>query len=301
MMKGTVSDGAERRLRYLRLGVAPPPEPLVADSFLSGAGEHGVASWLATTFNHNFDAYDRAVDAAYNGTHVGGSAYHHLIDGSHSLWGALKAVHDVSADDGFAREFLQAAEHLLRDTASVAGVNPFHSLDPATFNQVADAVGTFGMSKAYLADALTINGPELLGGGIALAVSVVLARRPSPTALSAISGAYLLSAVAAANPFLLAVAAGGLAYALRSKGTRAECLVSGGKGAIASGSALLVAGLLGGPWWLGAIAGAATAICVRSALARPEDCARRVKELFAPAARTLQTITLATSPDILHG
>jgi hypothetical protein len=52
-----------------------------------------MAGWLADKFNKNFDEYDAAIDAIYNKTHIGGSRYHHLIDGQHDIFGA------------FAREF----------------------------------------------------------------------------------------------------------------------------------------------------------------------------------------------------
>jgi hypothetical protein len=51
-----------------------------------------VASWFADKFNKNSNVYDTAIDAVYNRSHVGGSGLHHIVDGNHSIWGALKAA-----------------------------------------------------------------------------------------------------------------------------------------------------------------------------------------------------------------
>jgi hypothetical protein len=155
------------------------------------AGSHSLAQWMAENYNHNFDEYDAAIDSVYNSTHIGGSSYHHLLDGQHTLLGAFHAARDVNTDDSFAKEIAQAGEHLLRDTASVSGINPFFSLTPDHFDRLADLAKHIGISKPFLADALTINGPELLGGTVALAASLMLGRQPDPTRLSVLSGAYL--------------------------------------------------------------------------------------------------------------
>lgn len=114
-----------KRLNNIRLGlIGGGTIPIAMDTGLN-LGSYTLASWSAEKFNHNFDDYDRAIDAVYNSTHVGGSSYHHLLDGQHSILGAFQAVKDVKTDDSFVTEFLQAGEHLLRDTASISGVNPF--------------------------------------------------------------------------------------------------------------------------------------------------------------------------------
>ena len=141
-----------------------------------------MASWLAENFNHNFDAYDRAIDAVYNATHIGGARYHHLLDGQHTIWGAMEAVKNVDPDSSFSSRLAEVSEHLLRDTMSVSGVNPF--LGPSLFESIAGFGQSLGISRAYLADALTVNGPELIGGALALAGSLAIGRQASPEMVS---------------------------------------------------------------------------------------------------------------------
>lgn len=256
------------------------------DVLLGGPAAGGLATWLADNFNKNFDAYDRAIDAVYNATHIGGSHYHHLLDGQHTIWGALEAVKDVRPDDTFATELFQASEHLLRDSMSVSGINPF--LSPDGFESIAGFGEALGISRPYLADALTFNGPEMIGGGIALAASLVAGRKPDPSCLSSLSGAYVATAVASGNPILLPIAAGGLAYALYRAENKKQVLIQGGKGAMVSGSALLVSSLVGGPVWVGCVTAVLTGVAVKYALDHPEKALSRVRSLAADGSGLLR-------------
>jgi hypothetical protein len=285
------SEETKRRVKAIELGIRPSRVDMRAGLISALAGEPGyrLDQWLAATFNHNFDAYDRAIDAVYNATHVGGSQLHHLVDGQHSLLGALAAVKDVAADDGFARELAQASEHLLRDTASVSGTNVLYSIEPDTFQKVAGVAAHAGVSKSYLADAMTVNGSELLGGAIGLAAAIVVARRGQPEDLSRLSGAMLASSFASANPALLGVAGASMAYALyKGEGKRA-CLVQAGRGAVVSGSVILVTNVLGGPVWWGCLAGMGTAVLVGKALDDPAKTYARIKALIKPAQYIIKT------------
>jgi len=254
-----------------------------ADIAVAGPVSSSMASWLAENFNKNFDEYDRAIDAVYNATGIGGSRYHHLLDGQHTLWGALQAVKDVRPDDSFATELYQAVEHLLRDAMSVSGINPF--LSPEGFEHICVIGEPIGLSRPYLADALTFNGPEMLGGGIALAASVLVGRKYSPDHLSTLSGAYVASALASGNPLLMPIAAGGLAYALAKSDNPKETLIQGGKGALVSGSALLMSSLVGGPMWLGCLTAVLTGVAVKYSLDNPEQALSRTKKLADDASQ----------------
>ncbi|MCJ7987948.1 hypothetical protein MUB16_35450 [Priestia sp. OVL9] len=166
----------EERLRNIKLGLSGDGKiPIAIDAGLV-TGSHSLSQWMAHKFNQNFDQYDRAIDAVYNDTHIGGSRLHHLLDGQHDILGAFKAVQNVKADDSFVTEFLQAGEHLLRDTSSVSGINPFVSFTQDQFNQIAEIAKNFGISKLFLSDALTVNGSELLGGTVAILSTLLLGK-----------------------------------------------------------------------------------------------------------------------------
>lgn len=283
----------EKRLNNIRLGLTGNGTiPIAMDTGIN-IGSYSLASWAAEKFNHNFDDYDRAIDAVYNSSHVGGSSYHHLIDGQHSILGAFHAVKDVKADDSFVTEFLQAGEHLLRDTASISGINPFFSLTSEQFNNLATMVQPLGISKPFLADALTINAPELLGGVIALLSTIILGKKADPTLISKISGAYVVSALVSANPLLATIAGGGLAYSLVKSENKKEALITAGKGAIVSGGALLIGGLVGGPVWLGCIVALTAAIALNYVVENPSKTISRMSDLIKPTSKVLRKVSLS--------
>jgi len=292
-----MTNESKRRIRDFELGRKSKTRKstltsslLVGDVSLAGSAAEPLSSWLADTFNHNFDLYDKAVDAAYNATHIGGSKLHHIVDGQHSILGAFRAVQDVSPDDSWTTELYQAGEHLLRDTMSKSGANPLFSMDIDTYHAVADVVAKVGISRTYFADALTVNGPELFGGSIALVGSLIMAKKADPSNLSLLGGSYVMSAAVSANPLLITVAAGSLAYAAMKSGDYKGVAVQAGKGAFASGSALLVSSLVGGPL-LGCVAGAMTAIAVKQGMDNPQKAWERTQALMQPAKSTFDQVS----------
>ncbi|MCA9546008.1 MAG: hypothetical protein KC613_16505, partial [Myxococcales bacterium] len=94
------------------------------NAILASSAGDALARWTADTFNHNSSVYDAAIDSVYNQTHVGGSALHHLVDGQHSIAGAFEAAAAALPDDSLFDEVSATVEHLLRDLASVSGINP---------------------------------------------------------------------------------------------------------------------------------------------------------------------------------
>lgn len=283
----------EKRLHNIRQGLTGDGSiPISLDVGLH-VGSSSLAHWTASTFNHNFDDYDKAIDAVYNSTHVGGSSYHHLLDGQHTILSAFQAVKDVKADDSFVMEFLQASEHLLRDVASVSGINPFFSFTPEQFDRLATIVQPLGVSKPFLADALTINAPELLGGSIALLSTIILGKKADPTIISKLSGSYVVSALASANPMLTTIAASGLIYSIANAEDKKEAFIKAGKGSIVSGGALMVGGLVGGPVWIGCLASVGAAIALNYAIENPEKTVLRMKELIQPSTSILRKVTLS--------
>lgn len=281
----------KRRLRDLSFGSMGADTSLIIGGGITPLGEP-LSAWMASEFNHNIDEYDKAIDAVYNQTHIGGSGLHHLLDGQHTVWGAFEAVRDVKTDDSLVTELMQAGEHLLRDTASKSGINPLFSLTEEQYRSISGLVSEMGISKTFLADALTFNGTELLGGLAGLAAALLLGNKPDPSRLSRLSGGLLISSLATANPILFPIAAGGMVYSAMKSGNRLESLKQNGKGALVSGSALLVTSLVGGPVWIGCLVGLATALMVSYSITNPNDAFQRMKQLVQPAGKLYRKVSL---------
>lgn len=237
---------------------------------------HSLGKWLADHFNHNFDAYDKAIDSVYLSGEGSSSLFHHLLDGNHTIWGALKAVHDVRPDDSLLRELFEAGEHLIRDMFSVSGINPLFSLSRDTFNNIAHFLAPFGVSKLYIADALSINAIEVTGG--LLGVLAVFLGHKSVEMNAEIAGSLIFSAIAGANPLMLPVAGFAIYKAIRAKDwTKGEfnwemfCR-SIGKGALVSGAAVTVSSVVSTtmPLWLALTAGITTAFAVKQGIGTVE-------------------------------
>ena len=290
----------KERLRLLNVELEPSAKKRKAttfeealaytDSALS-ASSLNLARWMAENFNKNFDEYDRAIDGVYNATRIGGSMYHHLLDGQHTILGAFRAVRDVSQDDTFVRELAEALEHLLRDTSSVSGINPFFSLTSQQFERLANICSRIGISKPYLADILTVNGPELIGGALGLVASLVLAKDEDQSKLSFLSGSYIVSALITANPLLAAVAAAGLIRAMKNAEDKKEVLIKAGKGSIVSGGSVLLTGIIGGPLWLNCMAAISTAAAIKYMLDNPQKALERAKSTIRSASGLLAKVS----------
>jgi len=249
-----------------------------------GAIGHSLGKWLAEHFNHNFDEYDKAIDAAYRLGEGGSSLFHHLLDGNHSIWGVLKAVHDVKADDSFLRELFEAVEHLLRDMCSISGINPFFSLSRETFDKISHFLAPFGVSKLYIADALTINAPEIIGG--TLGVVAVLLGHKSLEMNAQIAGSLIFSTIAGANPLLLPVAGWAVYKAIKTMQIKqlpsSKLLIPTGKGALVTGITTVTSTFLVGtmPMWLALTAGIATAIGVKKGIGKLGELWQRIYPSF---------------------
>jgi hypothetical protein len=135
-------------------------------TLLSAPGvEHRISQELAARFNINSDDYDRAIDAVYNSTKVGGSALHHNLDGSHTFEGAFAALRTAFPHQPAWKTRLESLEHLARDLTTPSGINPF--FPPREFSHAKaffQEVGSdLGVGPAAINDLLNINAAELAG------------------------------------------------------------------------------------------------------------------------------------------
>ena len=137
-----------------------------------------------------------------------------------------------------------------------------------------------------------VNGVELLGGAIALSSSILIAKKANPESVSRLAGGCLLSALVSANPALMTVAAGSMAYAFVKSDNLKNTFLAAGNGALVSGSALMVSSLIGGPIWIGCLSGVITAVLVSQAMTRTELIQQRVSELIEPAGKILSSTNM---------
>lgn len=209
--------------------------------------------------------YDKAMDAEYLATHIGGGN-HRLFDGGHTLVGAIKATHDASPDDTFIQEALGGMQGLLRDVSTPTGL-PLANWDKPTYDSVADSLqSTFGIPKEWFYDLNSYDVGELLGSTIGV-VSLIFGWNKAETeSFASLATGMGMSAAVSANPLLLAVSVVAFGRAFHKANHAAEYveLAEGGiKGAIGTGSslgAIALVGVAGGPAGVALLAGVAAGV-----------------------------------------
>ncbi len=100
----------------------------VAD-WLSATAQGLLASSLADDLNGLLQSivkgtptiYDKAMDAEYIATSIGGGL-HRLFDGGHTIYGAFKAAHGASTEDSLLQEFFGSILGLFRDVTTPGGL-----------------------------------------------------------------------------------------------------------------------------------------------------------------------------------
>ena len=107
-------------------------------------------AWLQDIVKGTPTIYDKAMDAAYNSTRIGGGD-HRLFDGGHTIAGAFQAVRNASPDDSIFEEAAGFLQALARDATTPRGL-PLVTWDQETFNGLTDALGRVGIPRAWVVD-----------------------------------------------------------------------------------------------------------------------------------------------------
>lgn len=193
--------------------------------------------------------YDKALDAEYLRTHIGGGN-HRLFDGGHDLVSAWGRVRDAAPDDSFNREVLGYVQALWKDVTTAKGL-PFATWDQAQYNEFAETLAKLGISKKWTADLVSFDVFELLSVGLSCAGLVFALQRDDLAQVSELLGAMGITSILSANPITGLAAIAVTAYAYRRKrddpGAKTLDGARFAKGALVSGLASGTFMLLGLP------------------------------------------------------
>lgn len=252
--------------------------------------------------------YDKAMDATYNATGIGGGS-HRLFDDGHTIGGAIEAVRNASPDDTVIQEAMGFVQGIFRDMTTAKGL-PLANWDKPTYDHVAGFLESqFHIPKDWFYDLNSYDAAELLGGVTGVVATALCWSRADTERFSHLVGGMGVSAVVSANPLLLVVTVVALAKAFhqaRQSGDYADFADGVFKGGIGSGSTLVVVsqvGVLGGPAGVALLVGLSTGVLVNMATRnvsvvqigqfmaeRAKDAAAEVKKLadcrFGGAAQT---------------
>lgn len=238
--------------------------------------------------------YDRALDATYLATHIGGGN-HRLFDGGHTVAGAIAAVRDASPDDTVIQEAMGFVQAMFKDVTTPKGL-PLANWDKATYDRVSDYLqSNFGIPRDWFYDLNSYDAPELLGGVIGVVATALLWNRADTEQFSTLVGGMGVSAAMSANPLLLVVTVVALARAFhkaRHSGEYAEFVDGHLKGGIGAGASLAAASqvaVLGGPAGLALLAGLSAGILAHKATEKVS--VRQIGQFMAERTRAAATET----------
>ena len=225
----------------------------------SSEGAALVNSWLQEMVSGRPTIYDRAMDAAYNATHIGGGN-HRLFDGGHSLVGAFQAARDASPDDSIVEEAAGLLQALARDATTPRGL-PLVTWDQQTFNGLTDTLGRVGIPREWVIDMVSYDAAEVIGASVGVLAIALNWNSDDVEQFAQLVGGMGLSAVVGANPLLLMVTVVALAKAYHTAqktGDWKEFADGLARGGICTGAVILVTSMVGGP----AMVVLLTGICV---------------------------------------
>jgi hypothetical protein len=189
--------------------------------------------------------YDKAMDAEYIKTHIGGG-YHRFFDHGHGPIDAWGKVRDALPDDSFKDEVIGYATGLWKDAVTKMGL-PFKTLDQESYNIWAEKISNTVplVDKSYLYDLLSYDALEIVATGIG-AVSVIFClNKQDRQRFSEIIASMGVVSIASANPIMAIFVIGVSAYAYTVKKTKLDpkALIKGGSVAAVSCSLFTILSL----------------------------------------------------------
>lgn len=229
-------------------------------------------SWLGATFNEGIPSvYDKAVDAVYNSTHIGGGHLHRLLDGSHTLWGMWDKVRDASPNDTFLQEVMGYASALGKDISSPTGI-PLFGMSKSSYDQLAGFLSTtFHIPKHWFADMLHVNAVELVGASVSTIAVALNWTKKDVEQFGSLAGSIGIPAIASANPALAVVALVVLSKSFvdaKKKDDFSAMLNGLARGGVGTGAFLASASIVGGPIWVGTLVGLCVGTVVHTTMKR---------------------------------
>ena len=267
-----------------------------------------LASTLATDLNAvlaritegSATIYDKAMDAGYLATNIGGGN-HRLFDGGHTIAGALESVRGASPDDSIIQEGLGYVQGMFRDLTTSKGL-PLANWDKATYDQVSEFLQSeFRIPKDWFYDLNSYDAAELIGGAAGVMGVVYCWNRAEAEKFATLVGGMGMSAAISANPLLLIVTVVALAKAYQKaqlEGRYGDFIDGTARGAIGSLGAITAASqiaVLGGPVGMSLLVGLAAGVLASKAVSNVS-----VVEVGQFVAERTKTAAKAT-PQALEG
>ena len=236
-----------------------------SNAFLASDFSNKFENWFGTLYQSSTTVYDKAVDAAYNATHIGGWK-HRLFDGHQpiEMWETIK---NTKFDDTKSEELKAFVDTFFKDFNTHAGI-PFYTISKETYDNAAIFLNQkFGIPKDWFYDIQTLNGSELIASSIGVLAVIFNWNKKDAKLFGDLVSSLMLAGVIGGNPITVIIGIITLArhfHLEKNKRKISTKFLRGAKlGSLSLFSFLGVSSIIGGPIWVGLILGLIVAVLVR--------------------------------------
>ena len=158
-------------------------------------------AWTKKLSNGFESIYDKAMDAEYLKSHIGGP-YHRLFDGGHSPIKAWEKVKNASDTDSFTQEVIGYVSGMWKDATTMMGM-PFKTIDKNYFDHTAEVLNaSYGIKKSWLNDLFTWDVFELFSTVLGAAGSIFFLKKGDMKKVSEILGSMGIISILTANKLM---------------------------------------------------------------------------------------------------
>ena len=158
-----------------------------AQGLLASALSADLNGMLASMVAGHATIYDKAMDAVYLATRIGGGN-HRLFDGGHTILGAFRAVRDALPDDTIVEEAMGLLQGLFRDMTTAKGL-PLANWDKATYDKVSEYLASeLAIPKKWFYDLNSYDAAQLLGGVIGVVATALCWNRADTESFARLVG-----------------------------------------------------------------------------------------------------------------
>jgi len=237
---------------------------LLADRSLSA----DLTAWLTGRYGDSSTVYTKAIDGSWveKGMRAGHdyiSPWLHRLFEGHSVAEAWERVQAALPDDTLLQELHGFATAMWSDLVTPAGL-PLFSLGSDQYNRIREVVcDQLGVPTTWLNDALSIDASELVSGIVPIIPLVLGWNADDAGRYAKLVGGLGVGTIVAANPITALVALVMIARGLQKTcGGEGQVIWALGiaKGGATTGAILATSALIGGPAWIGLVAGTALGV-----------------------------------------
>ena len=236
-----------------------------ANNLLASDFSRKFENWFGSLTETTASVYDKAVDAAYNATHIGGWK-HRLFDG-HQPFEMWETVKNVKIDDSRKQELEEFIKTFFKDFNTHAGL-PFYTLSKDSYDKAAIFLhDKFFIPKDWFYDIQTLNGTELIASSLGVLGAVFSWNKKDAKLFGDLVSSLMMAGAIGGNPITVIISIimlGRHFHLEKNKRKISKKFLEGTKlGSLSLFSFLGVSAFVGGPVWIGLILGLIVAVLIR--------------------------------------